>query len=100
MFAGYPRQLYSTSTTRLVTVYEIYVQFYLISYIILLDQAPNITLQVRQILQLEIESIVSQEELSLITHSLIHHFETVPNSKKLQTTKEILPLQDFKIQIA
>ena len=25
----------------------------------------------------------------LLTHSLIHHFETVPNSKKLQTTTEM-----------
>ena len=32
----------------------------------------------------------------ILTHSLIHHFETVPNSKKLQTTTEM----DFKIQIA
>ena len=34
-----------------------------------------------------------------LTHSLIHvqHFETVPNSKKLQTTTEVW---DFKIQIA
>ena len=24
-----------------------------------------------------------------LTHSLIHHFETVPNSKKLQTTTEM-----------
>ena len=35
-----------------------------------------------------------------LTHSLIHHFETVPNSKKLQTTTETLLLQDFKIQTA
>ena len=24
-----------------------------------------------------------------LTHSLIHHFETIPNSKKLQTTTEM-----------
>ena len=34
------------------------------------------------------------------TLSLIHHFETVPNSKKLQTTTEMWLLKDFKIQIA
>ena len=32
----------------------------------------------------------------LLTHSLIHHFETVPNSKKLQTTTEMWLLKDFK----
>ena len=31
--------------------------------------------------------------------SLIHYFETVQNSKKLQTTTEIWLLKDFKIQI-
>ena len=35
-----------------------------------------------------------------LTHSLVHHFETVPNSKKLQMTVEMWLLQDFKIQIA
>ena len=30
-----------------------------------------------------------------ITHSLLHHFETVPNSKKLQTTTEIWLIKDF-----
>ena len=30
----------------------------------------------------------------------LHHFETVPNSKKLQTTTETWLLKDFKIQIA
>ena len=35
-----------------------------------------------------------------LIHSLIHHFETVPNSKKLQTTTEMWLLKDFKIQIA
>ena len=37
---------------------------------------------------------------SCITHSLVHHFETVPNSKKLQTTTKIWLLKDFEIQIA
>ena len=32
--------------------------------------------------------------------SLIHHFETIPNSKELQTTTEMWLLKDFKIQIA
>ena len=35
-----------------------------------------------------------------LTHSLIHHFEVIPNSKKLQTTTEMWLLKDFKIQIA
>ena len=35
-----------------------------------------------------------------LTHSLIHHFETAPNSKKLQTTTEMRLLKDFMIQIA
>ena len=35
-----------------------------------------------------------------LTHSLIHHFETVLNSNKLQTTTQIWLLKDFKIQIA
>ena len=35
-----------------------------------------------------------------LTHSLIHHFETVPNSWKLQMTTEMWLLKDFKIQIA
>ena len=34
-----------------------------------------------------------------LTHSPIHHFETILNSKKLQTTTEIWLLKDFKIQI-
>ena len=34
-----------------------------------------------------------------LTHSLIHHFEAIPNSKKLQTTTEMWLLQDIKIQI-
>ena len=36
----------------------------------------------------------------VLTHFLIHSFETVPNSKKLQTTTEMRLLKDFKIQIA
>ena len=35
--------------------------------------------------------------LKSLTHSLVHHFETVPNSKKLQTTTEVWLLRDFKI---
>ena len=35
-----------------------------------------------------------------LTRSLIHHFKTIPNSKKLQTTSNIWLLQDLKIQIA
>ena len=36
----------------------------------------------------------------LLTHSLIHNFETVPNSKKLQTTTEMWLLKDFKVENA
>ena len=40
-----------------------------------------------------------------LTHSLIHHFETVPNykkkkKKKLQTTTEMWLLKEFKIKVA
>ena len=38
--------------------------------------------------------------VNCLTHSPIHHFETVRNSKKLQTTTEMWILKDFKIQIA
>ena len=34
-----------------------------------------------------------------LTHSLIYQFETVPNSKKLQTTTEMWLLKDFKIHM-
>ena len=34
-------------------------------------------------------------ELSIVTHSLIHHFENVPSSKKLQTTTDMWLLKDF-----
>ena len=34
-----------------------------------------------------------------LIHSLINHFETVRNSKKLQTTTEIWLLKNFKIQM-
>ena len=33
-------------------------------------------------------------------YSLIHHFETVPNSKKLQATAQMWLIKDIKIQIA
>ena len=36
----------------------------------------------------------------VLTNSPRHHFETVPNSKKLQTTTQMWLLKDFKIQIA
>ena len=32
----------------------------------------------------------------ILTHSLIHHFDTIPNSKKLQTSTEMWLLKDFK----
>ena len=43
---------------------------------------------------------VSFKALGVSTHSLIHHFETVPISMKLQTTTKMWLLEDFKIQIA
>ena len=46
-------------------------------------------------------SIVTPRTLRTeLSHSLIHHFETVPNSNKLQTTTEMWLLKDFMIQIA
>ena len=39
-------------------------------------------------------------ELFSLTHSLVHHFEIVPNSKKLQMTTEMWLLKEFKIQMA
>ena len=35
-----------------------------------------------------------------LTHSLLHHFESVSNSKKLQTTTDMWLLKAFKIRIA
>ena len=40
------------------------------------------------------------KHLKKLTHSLIHHFEFVRISKKLQTTTDMWLLDDFKIQIA
>ena len=40
------------------------------------------------------------QKLQSLTHSLVHHSETVPNSKKLQTTTELWLLKDYKIQAA
>ena len=34
-----------------------------------------------------------------LTHSPMHHFETIPNSKKMQAKDEMWLLKDFKIQI-
>ena len=36
---------------------------------------------------------------NVLTHSLIHHFENVPNSKKMQMTTEMWLLKDFKADI-
>ena len=47
------------------------------------------------------EWVKSSSKINLqFTHSLIYHFETVPNSKKLQTTPEMWLLKDRKISIA
>ena len=57
---------------------------------------------------LKIFSTVSQKNtcshskylhLVCLTHSLIHHFETVPNPKKLYTTTEMWLLKDLKVKI-
>ena len=47
-----------------------------------------------------LDMIKFQAKDDKVTHSLIQHFETVPNSKKLQTTTEMWLLKDSKIQIA
>ena len=39
-------------------------------------------------------------KLSSDRYSLIHHYEAVPNSKKLQMTTDMWLLKDFKIEIA
>ena len=39
-------------------------------------------------------------EVFPLTHSLIHHFESIPNLKRLQATTEMWVFKDFKIQIA
>ena len=36
----------------------------------------------------------------VLTYFLIHHFEAIPNSKKLQMTTKMWLSKDFKIQIA
>ena len=41
-----------------------------------------------------------KDKFNVLTHALIHHFEIVPDSKKLQTTSEMGLLKDFTIQIA
>ena len=44
---------------------------------------------------------ISQEDLELsLIHSPIYHFETVPNSKKLQMTTEMWLLKNLKVQVA
>ena len=48
----------------------------------------------------ELCGTLSTHTISLLTHSLIYHFETILNSKKVQTTTEMWQLKDFKIQIA
>ena len=55
------------------------------------DQYLNVLLQL---------NIGRMQEKKLLTYSIIHHFETVPNSKKLQTTTEMWLLKDFKTEIA
>ena len=56
------------------------------------DGKEKQTLTYRQMLDLSDEVC-----LFFLTHSLVVHFETVPNSKKLQTTTEMWLLMDFKI---
>ena len=40
------------------------------------------------------------QKMWLFGNGLIHHFETISNSKKLQTTNEMWLLKDFEIQSA
>ena len=56
-----------------------------------------IVLVVTQIMQFFWDRVVN---FCCLTHSLIRHFETIPISKKLQTTTEIGLLKDFKMRIA
>ena len=46
------------------------------------------------------DGMVNYEGNDAFNHSLIRHFEIVPNSKKLQTTTEMWLFKDFKIQTA
>ena len=39
------------------------------------------------------------ELFDILAYSLMHHFETIPNPKKLKTTTEMWPLKDYKMQI-
>ena len=41
---------------------------------------------------------ITAKGCAVFTHSLIHCFETIPNSKKLQTKTEMWLLKGFKIQ--
>ena len=41
---------------------------------------------------------VKSQRNNKLTHSLIHHFESVPNSRNLQTTTEMWLFEDFKTQ--
>ena len=65
---------------------------------------PNLNLRVKIILSSGNALNLDQSKILLcgkeLTHSLTHHFETVPNSKKLQTITEMWLAKDFKIQIA
>ena len=59
-----------------------------------LDQSTN------SLFGKESTSLKFSQVLNKLTHSLIHHFETVQNSKKLQMTIEMWLLKDFMLQIA
>ena len=49
-------------------------------------------------LDLQKQKLHSYIILKGLTHFIIHHFETITNSKKLKTTTEMWLLKDFKKQ--
>ena len=57
---------------------------------------PEVKVLGKLSLSLSLSVVYVCEDIPL-THSLINHFETVPNSKKLQMKTEIWLLKDFKI---
>ena len=66
----------------------------------------NCTIRLQGILKLVAKLVALGQSVSFcflflnLTHSLIHHFETIPDSKKMQVTTEMWLLKDFNIQIA
>ena len=63
------------------------------------EEEKSSTFISKQVCRKKIHKMTHQKH-SYLTHSLIHDFETSPNSKKLQTTTEMWLLENFKIQTA